>query len=168
MTTESTVNEQGEELPSVCVIVPTHFAGPFTRTSTLRSIGGFNSLLIAGEDIDIFMRLIGANFELKSFDAVLYYITKRSITSWVRQAIIWGYGQRMLIKYNGFNPENYENAISRYHLKNIYSNFIDFITFVITAFNHCKLTQATILPYLYIIRRASYLQVIIYMAYDYD
>jgi len=156
MTTESTVNEQGEELPSVCVIVPTHFAGPFTRTSTLRSIGGFNSLLIAGEDIDIFMRLIGANFELKSFDAVLYYITKRSITSWVRQAIIWGYGQRMLIKYNGFNPENYENAISRYHLKNIYSNFIDFITFVITAFNHYKLTQATILPYLYIIRRASY------------
>jgi len=36
MTTESTVNEQGEELPSVCVIVPTHFAGPvLTRTSKL-------------------------------------------------------------------------------------------------------------------------------------
>ena len=130
--------------------------GTFTRTSTLRSIGGFNSFLIAGEDVDIFMRLASANLEFKSFDAILYYVTRRSITSWVRQAIIWGYGQRMLIKYNDFNSENHKNAISRSHLKNVYSNFIDFITFVITAFNYCKLTQAIILPYLYIIRRAGY------------
>jgi len=130
--------------------------GTLTRTSTLRSMGGFNSFLIAGEDIDIFMRLARANFEFKSFDAILYYVSRRSITSWVRQAIIWGYGQRMLIKYNDFKSENHKNAIFRSHLKNVNSNFIDFITFVINAFNFCKLTQAIILPYLYLIRRAGY------------
>jgi len=150
----SSIKKQSTNSNSKFLTLP--MQGTFTRTSALRFIRGFNSFLIAGEDIDIFMRLISVNFELKSFDAVLYFITRRSITSWVRQAIIWGYGQRMLIKYNGFNSENMKNVISRYHLKNVYSNFIDFIIFVITAFNHCKLAQAAILPYLYIIRRAGY------------
>jgi len=74
----------------------TAMQGTLCRTEHLHEIGGFNILLPAAEDIDVFIRLVNKGYTMKSFSSTLYFFVRSNLKLWFKQAMYWGYGQYLL------------------------------------------------------------------------
>jgi len=131
----------------------TAMQGTVCNTHILRRIGGFNSKLIAAEDIDLFLRLIRERYGMKPFRATLYYLARTSLKSWFIQAMTWEYGKRLLQQYAQVNYSiGYGNKGS-YIMRHILTIF----SLLTKGVHNCGITSL-LFPLLYIYRRAGFIK----------
>lgn len=74
----------------------TAMQGTLCNVKALRNVGGFNPILPAAEDVDLFLRLMNRGYTAESFNGTLYFFIRRNLRSWFKQAVYWGYGQYLL------------------------------------------------------------------------
>ena len=134
--------------------------GTITRISALREIGGFDTSLIAGEDIDVFIRMYLNGWKLKSADITLYYHVRKSWRAVFAQAVWWGYGRYFVSKKhkNLIHPilelverRQYEKQLP---LQVLYT--VEFLKLLEHSTKMFKTIELLALPLFYSYRRVGY------------
>lgn len=135
----------------------TAMQGTICKTEILRKIGGFNSHLIAAEDIDLFLRLINEGYFMESFGGMLIYFVRSSLRSWFKQAATWAYGKSILMDHDSVLSSVHNVGSSRSKMYNFISHNIKiFRNLVLNAFSRCPTFEALSVPMLYLYRRIGY------------
>ena len=138
----------------------TAMQGSLCKTSTLRAAGGFNDCLLAAEDIDIYLRILNQGFSMQAFNSTLYSFSRRTLSAWFKQAMLWGNGKELMQIHGSNFPRNWK--AQRLSIDSLMYNLIihTLIMLLLSLVKGVKVCGAlgSFMPLIYIYRRSGYIK----------
>ncbi|MCX8205327.1 MAG: glycosyltransferase [Candidatus Nezhaarchaeota archaeon] len=150
--------------PAQRLLPYTAMQGAVCETKFLCDLGGFNPYLLAAEDIDIYLRVLSRGGSMQPFDSTLYCFARRTLSAWLKQAIVWGYGKEVLMQaYRSSSPV--QNLKTRWISSGIDNPIRNLIVHTLLM-TFSLLTKSVsvcgvlglFMPLVYIYRRAGYVK----------
>jgi len=142
------------------VLPYTAMQGSLCKTSALRAVGGFNNCLLAAEDIDIYLRILNQGFSMRTFNSTLYSFSRRTLSAWFKQAMLWYYGKEILMQIHRSNFSRNRRA-RRLPINSLMSliihNLLMLLLSLIKGVKVCGVS-GLFMPLIYIYRRSGYIK----------
>ncbi|MEM0253543.1 MAG: glycosyltransferase [Candidatus Bathyarchaeia archaeon] len=138
----------------------TAMQGSLCKTSALRAVGGFNNCLLAAEDIDVYLRILNQGFSMRAFNSTLYSFSRRTLSAWFKQAMLWGYGKELMQIHGSNFPRN--RKAQRLSIDSLVYNLIihTLMLLLLSLVKGVKVcgVLGLLMPLLYIYRRSGYIK----------
>jgi len=138
--------------------------GTVCNADALRKVGGFNSYLIAAEDIDVFLKLTRNGYRMRSFNSTLYHFMRESLTAWFKHAMVWSYGGAIMESFINDEPPKADLHVAKRIFANIETFIKTSLSLIVSAgismekaAHVCGPLVALLMPLIYVFRRAGYI-----------
>lgn len=140
---------------------PSWLQGTIVRVEAIKDAGGFDARFVAGEDIDLFIRMMNRGWKaLHAKEALLFYWVRPSWRAVFHQSIWWSYGRYLLsIKH----PKIVSNPLFTKTLdrkRRIPNYLIDLFNVTIKSIKSVEIfrtPEVLLIPLYFIYRRIGYL-----------
>lgn len=132
--------------------------GSLCNSNVLRVVGGFNSYLVAAEDVDVYLRILNNGFSMKQIpNSTLFYFSRRTLDAWFKQAMFWSYGKEILIQVRGKDFLQYQRVRRPSPNALILSSISRSLALLAKGVKVCGVSGLFI-PWAYIYRRSGYIK----------
>ena len=138
------------------IFLPPAMQGTMCRVKAIKDVGGFDTRFLAGEDIDLFLRMKKRGWRFFKVPAYVYYYVRGSWHDVFRQATWWGFGRYVLsLKYPEIHPLiRFTNPRTRKIAPIKYT--IDALKATLRAIKTFKNLETLIIPLYYAYRRIGF------------